>query len=107
MNVIADLHPDAAAFSASRILPGNRLRTYSVTTAARGWTGLEQIIRQGRATGKLVTASGDAYVLLDVLDAGDNIVQEYGVRDERAWQWIKATLKFTAADQDGDGTEVS
>ncbi|ATY16964.1 hypothetical protein CU254_40955 (plasmid) [Amycolatopsis sp. AA4] len=98
--MIPDLHPDAEAFSACRRLPGNRLRAYSVTTAARGWPGLEQCIRQCRATGKLVPASSDAYVMLDVLDAEDSIIQEYGVRDAAAWTWIKRKLHFTVASAD-------
>lgn len=64
------LHPEAAALSAFREMPGGKARAYTVAEASNGFHGVEHIVRVGKATGKLASPDDDAYAVLDVLNAG-------------------------------------
>lgn len=99
------LDPAAAAFSAFRVLSGNRGRAYSVAESTGGWPHLSRFITQCQAVGFLVADGG--YATLDVLDADDDIVQEYRVRDARAFRWIKRKLHLTVASTDGATSECA
>lgn len=93
------LAPTAVAFSAFRILPGDKGRAYSVTESTGGWQHLSRFVQQCQAVGFLVNEGG--YATLDVLDANDDIVQEYRVRDAKAFRWIKQKLRLTVDSTDG------
>lgn len=88
----SDVHPSAHALTLFRALPNGDGREYTVTTFPRDpWQGCEHMIRTARAVGALTDAE-DCYGMLDVLDENGDIVQDFGVRDSRSFQWLKRKL---------------
>lgn len=96
------LDPTAHALTVFRILPSGEGREYTATTFPRDpWAGCEHFIRIARKVGWLSPA-GESYAVLDVLNAEGNIVQDFGIRDARAFQQIKRRLNLQVAATDGE-----
>lgn len=79
----ARLHPDASAFSAFRVLPNGEGRAYTVAEAS--WRKLEHTLRMARAVGYVTPPTA----ILDVLDDGDTIIQDFGIPTAVAFRWWK------------------
>lgn len=92
------LHPAATGFTVFRVLPDGTGRSYSAVEFTRGWAGAEHFLRQLRACGYVKNSSTDpdsGYAVLDVLDADDDIVQDYEVPSGAAFAYIKRKLRLT------------
>jgi hypothetical protein len=92
---------DAHALSMFRILRDGTGRQYTATTFPRDpLEGCEHFIRTGRALGFLSDDAGSAYGVLDVLNENGDVVQDFGVRDAKAFQWIKRKLNLRVESDD-------
>jgi hypothetical protein len=84
----------ARALTAFRVLPNGEGRQYSATTFPRDpWQGCERMIRTGFKLGFLLEGN-DGYAVLDVLDEDGDIVQDFTIRDARAFQYFKRKLHW-------------
>jgi hypothetical protein len=98
-----NVHPEAHALSAFRVLKNGEPRQYTATTFPRDpWRGCEHMIRMAKAIGCLDEESGDGYAVLDVLNENGDIVQDYSIPDARAWEWIKRKLNFAVERSDDE-----
>ena len=91
---MSPLHPDAVGMSAFRVLKNGTGRQYSAVEFTRGRAGCERQLRVFRKLG-MVDEADDGYAVLDILDADGDIVQDFSVRDARAWGYIKRVLGLT------------
>lgn len=108
MSELPKLHPDARALTAFRVLPDGRGRNYTASVPARGWAGVDRIIRMANACG-LIRPSGyeQYYAILDVLSDPDTgeVIQDYVIPVmpcNEAWRWWYRTLNLRVSYTDGD-----
>lgn len=101
---LSDLHPDALALSAFRILPNGRGRAYTVVSAPSGHRAVERVVRMARAFGFIEPpASKPSYAMLDVwADEDTGVVQDYSIPHARAWRWWYRKLGLRVEVTDGD-----
>jgi hypothetical protein len=86
------VHADAYALTIFRGLANGEGRLYTATTfPADPWRGCERFIRMCRAVGWL-TDESHGYGVLDVLNENGDIVQDFTIRDAKAFQQIKRRL---------------
>lgn len=101
-----NLHPNAHALTAFRVLANGNGRQYSATTFPQNpWQGCERFIRMCRAVGWIPRPGApaeDGYAVLDVIDADGDIIQDFPIRDAKAFQQIKRRLHLVVEFTDGD-----
>jgi hypothetical protein len=91
---MVDLHPEAHALTVFRIVKDEG-RNYTATWFPKDpWAGCDQFLRQCHAVGwiKPTAADEDCYAVLDVLNENGDIVQDFPIRDAKAFQQIKRRL---------------
>lgn len=88
---MSDLHPNATALSAFRVLPSGEGRAYSVVEAPSGRVAIERMLRMARAFGYVTEAAENSYAVLDVYD-DDSVVQDFGIPTAAAFRWWKRKL---------------
>ena len=98
-----DLTETAHALTVFRALPQGG-RAYTATTfPSDPWQGCEHFIRKCRALGYLTDrVAAASYAVLDVLDENGDIVQDYGIPDAAAFQWIKRKLDLRVEAEDAE-----
>jgi hypothetical protein len=91
-----DIPKDAVGFSAFRVLHGGKGRQYTACEMRKGWQGVERFVRICQKIGYLKpwTESNDGYAVLDVIDAGGDIVADFNVPTAAAFRYIKRQLKL-------------
>ena len=102
---LAPLHPDANGFKLFRGLPNGKARDYTGVEFTRGWPGGDQFLRQLRLLGYVRNSSTDTsgYGVLDVLNADDDIVQDYDIPTAEAFRYVKRKLKLRVLSSDPAG----
>ncbi len=76
----AELHPDAHALGAARIVGPDELRIYTATTFPNDpWRGCNHMLRMLRATDGLAKIKKDDYAVLDVFNENGDIVQDFAL----------------------------
>lgn len=84
---------DAHALTVFRVLGSGEGRAYTATTFPTDpWAGCEHFIRMCRAVGWIRPSTEDGYGVLDVLNENGDIVQDFAIVDNRAFQQIKRRL---------------
>lgn len=95
-----DVHPAAYALRPVRII-GDGIRVYEGTTFPRNpWAGCELWLRRLRLLGHL--ADDGAGILLDVLDAHGDIVQDFPLT-QRGLRYMRELLRSRVAEWETDG----
>lgn len=96
--------PDSAvAVSAFRALPDGSGRQYTISDPSRGRATIVKTAMMARAVGYIAPPdSGTPYAVIDLLDAGNDIVGDIGVPNAAAWSWWHRKLHLTVA-TDADG----
>jgi hypothetical protein len=90
---------DAIGVSAIRGLPNGA----SAVEFARGWTGVERLVRTLSAVGYVEPSSTQpSYAVLDVLDADGEIIADYDIPTAQAFRYLKKQLGLTVESTDGD-----
>ncbi|MFD9950809.1 hypothetical protein ACFWYW_58715 [Nonomuraea sp. NPDC059023] len=87
---LPDLHPDAVALSAFRALPNGVARQYSISEAESKARAIKASLHRASAIGFIKPSTKDCtdcYAVLDVLDADDDIVQDFCIPTARAFKW--------------------
>lgn len=93
----------AAALTAFRPLPGGRGRQYTAATfPAHPYQGCEHMIRMARAVGFVTDSAHGAYAALDVLDAGGDLIQAFGIPASIAFCWWQRKLRWQVESTDGE-----
>ncbi len=94
---LPEINANAVALSALRSLPNGVARQYSVAEFDHGAEGIRFWVRRAWAIG-FAHPSGAActncYAVLDVLDANDDIVQDFCIPTRRAFAWWYRTLRL-------------
>jgi hypothetical protein len=81
------VHADAVALTAMRPVDGVA-RFYSIAEADSGRRAIVALFRQAQACGFIKPSSTEpSYAVLDVLDANDDIVQDWNIPTATAWRW--------------------
>lgn len=109
MSELAELHPDACALTAFRVLPDGRGRNYTLAVPESGRRGIKHVIRMARACGFIKPPSHEpSYAVLDVWAdpdvAGENwgVIQDFCIPTAEAWRWWYRTLGLRVDYTDGD-----
>lgn len=98
----------AVALTAFRQLPGGRGRQYTAVTFPAGpYQGCEHMIRMARAVGFVTDRAHGAYAALDVLDAGGDLIQTFGIPTSIAFHWWRRKLHWQVESTDGDEAAAS
>jgi hypothetical protein len=91
----SELHPDAHALTAFRILPNGEGRQYTATTfPAHPWAGCERMLRMARAVGWVGRDPDESYALLEVLNIDADIIQDFPVPTAAAFRQLKKRLNL-------------
>lgn len=98
--LLADLDRRAHALTAFRAVGEDGRQYTAVTFPKDPWGGCERSIRMFRKVGWLEPTTAESYAVLDVLDEAGDIVQDFGIRDARAFQQIKRRLDLRVEDDD-------
>lgn len=99
LSTSSELHSAAHALTVFRIVKGEG-RAYTATTFPQDpWQGCERFVRMARKVGWLCPPS-ESYAVLDVLNEDGDIVQDFGIRDARAFQQIKRRLDLRVEAED-------
>lgn len=81
------VHVDAVALTAMRPVNGVA-RFYSVAEADSGRRAIVALFMQAQACGFIKPSNTEpSYAVLDVLDADDDIVQDWNIPTATAWRW--------------------
>lgn len=101
-----DLHRDAVAVTAFRGLPDGTGRSYTVSEAASGnkWLMINHLLRMARACGYVKPTCGDCtcYAVLDILDANEDVVQDFCIPNNRAFGWWYRKLHLRVVDVEAE-----
>lgn len=98
---LPDLHPDAVALTAFRALPSGVGQAYTISEAPSKGKAIRFWLNRARAIGFIKPATAecrDCYAVLDVLDADDDIVQDFCIPTARAFRWWYRTLNLRTSD---------
>ncbi|SEN88449.1 hypothetical protein [Nonomuraea pusilla] len=103
---LPELHPEAVAVSAFRGLPDGTGRQYTISEAPSKREAIKASIHRAKAIGFIQATthreadSGpcDCYAVLDILDANDEIVQDFCIPTARAFQWWYRHLDLRIAE---------
>ena len=106
MTGLKEVDPRAHALTAFRALPDGRGQQYTATTFPKNpWQGCEHMIRMARHVGYVkpsCTKRCDCYAVLDVLEMGGDIVQDFCIPNARAFRWWYRMLKLRVDAGDGE-----
>jgi hypothetical protein len=85
------LTPEAAALTAVRAVDGE-LITYTIADPEQGRPAIERTLNAANALGYLAAPEGEPYGVLDILNAQDDIVQDFALPTEEAFTWFENRL---------------
>lgn len=103
----AELHPDAHALGAARIVAPDELRIYTATTFPNDpWSGCNHMLRMLRATGGLARTEEDDYAVLDVFNADGDIVQDFALTRD-GFRFAYRKLDWRVVDVEAELAAVS
>ena len=89
--MVIDLHPDAYALQAVRVI-ADRFRYYeAVTFPDNPWSGCELWLRRLDATGGL--RDDGSQIALDVLNANDDVIQDFSLT-KHGFEYLRRSLRF-------------
>jgi len=97
--LLPELHPNAVALTAFRALPDGSGRAYTISEAPSRAHAIKFSLRRAWAVGYVRPSTHtpcDCYAVLDVLDANDEIVQDFCVPSAAAFRWWYRTLDLRA-----------
>lgn len=98
---LPELHPDAVALTAFRALPNGVGRLYTISEAPSKARAIKVSLHRARGIGYVKASSTDCegcYAVLDVLDAADDIVQDFCIPTVAAFRWWYRTLHLRVAE---------
>lgn len=97
-----ELHADAVALSAFRVLPSGEGRAYTISEAPSGRRAINHLLRMARACGFIEDASweGESYAVLDILNGEDDIVQDFHIPTAQAFRWWKRKIHMRVQRED-------
>lgn len=102
-SALPELPPDAVAVSAFRALRDGTGRQYTVTEDLSKGQAIRASLHRAKGIG-FVKATGhddgpcDCYAVLDILDANDDIVQDFCIPTRRAFEWWYRHLDLRVVD---------
>lgn len=105
---LPDLHPDAVAVSAFRALPNGVGRQYTVSEAPSKAQAIKASLHRARGLGFIRPSTRDCqdcYAVLDILDANDDVVQDFCIPTARAFKWWYSHLHLRVVDVEAAAKE--
>lgn len=103
---LPELHADAVAVSAFRAMPDGTGRQYTVSesTSDNKWRAINHHLRMAHACGYVRPSCGgcECYAVLDILDANDDVIQDFCIPTNRAFAWWYRKLHLRVVDVEAE-----
>lgn len=97
---IPELHPDASAVSAFRILPSGEGRAYTVSDPSGGRDAIARALFRAQRLGYVTPPGDDDYAVLDIVGGNDDVIQDYGIPHAKACGWWGRTVRWRVAPEE-------